>query len=193
MTAALHPDHAPQYLAGRLLLALPGMMDPRFDHAVIALCLHDANGALGIGLGEVRAGITFHALLQDVGIDPGHAPDVPVLHGGPVETGRGFVLHTPDWGGEGSVTVNPLCTLSASMDVLRAIAEGRGPSRWLIALGYAGWGPGQLEEELHHHGWHAAEGSPAILFDTPREQRWAATWRAAGIDPAHLAADTGHA
>ncbi|NKJ42438.1 MULTISPECIES: YqgE/AlgH family protein [unclassified Novosphingobium] len=193
MTAASYSDHAPQYLAGRLLLALPGMMDPRFDHAVIALCLHDANGALGIGLGEVRAGITFHALLEDVGIDPGDSPDVPVLHGGPVETGRGFVLHTPDWGGEGSVTVNPLCTLSASMDVLRAIAEGRGPSRWLIALGYAGWGPGQLEEELHHHGWHAAEGSPAILFDTPREQRWSATWRAAGIDPAHLAADTGHA
>jgi putative transcriptional regulator len=77
--------------------------------------------------------------------------------------------------------------------VLRAIAEGRGPSRWLIALGYAGWGPGQLEEELHHHGWHATDGSAAILFDTPRENRWSATWRAAGVDPAHLATDTGHA
>jgi len=191
--SSMPPERAPQYLAGRLLLAMPGMMDARFDHAVIALCLHDANGAMGIGVGEAREGITFHALLQDVGIDPGNCPDVPVLHGGPVETGRGFVLHSPDWGGEGSVTVNTLCTLSASMDVLRAIAEGRGPSRWLVALGYAGWGPGQLEEEMHHHGWHAADGSPSILFDTPREQRWAATWRAAGVDPAHLVADTGHA
>jgi len=193
LTRAASPGYDPRYLSGRLLLAMPGMMDPRFDHAVIALCIHDAQGALGIGLSEQRAGITFHGLLEDVGIDPGQAPDVPVLHGGPVETGRGFVLHSPDWRSDGTVRVDPLCALSASMEVLRAIAEGRGPARWLIALGYAGWGAGQLEEELHHHGWHATDGNPAILFDTPREDRWSATWRAAGVDPSHLAAQTGHA
>ena len=183
----------PQYLAGRLLLALPGMGDARFDHAVIAMCVHDEHGALGIGVGHEREGITLHELLVEVGIDPGVAPDVPVHHGGPVEPGRGFVLHSSDWGGEGSLQVNPLCTLSASMDVLRAIAAGRGPTHWLVALGYAGWGPGQLEGEMHHHGWHAAQGRSEILFDTPVDARWAATWRAEGIDPAHLAGETGTA
>ncbi|WP_333839636.1 YqgE/AlgH family protein [Novosphingobium sp.] len=181
------------YLGGRLLLAMPGMMDPRFDHAVIALCMHDANGAFGIGLGSTREGITVHRLLEDIGIEPGDVPDGPVLHGGPVEPTRGFVLHSNDWGGEGSVTVSPLGTLSASLDVLRAIAEGRGPTRWIIALGYAGWAAGQLEEEMHHHGWHAAEGDASILFDTPVADRWAQAWRASGIDPSHLAAQTGHA
>lgn len=182
-----------QYLAGRLLLAMPGMGDERFDHAVIAMCVHDEHGALGIGLGEVRDGITFHGLLEDIGIDPGVAPDVPILSGGPVEPARGFVLHSTDWGGEGSVEVAGLCGLSASLDVLRAIAEGRGPSHWLVALGYAGWSAGQLEGEMRHHGWHAVPGRREILFDTPMAARWAAAWRAEGIDPAHLAAATGRA
>ena len=182
-----------QYIAGRLLLALPGMGDPRFDRAVIAMCMHDENGAMGIGIGHEREGVTLHALLKEVGIAPGDAPDGPVLHGGPVETGRGFVLHSRDWGGENSLIVNPLCALSASMDALRAIASGRGPRHWLVALGYAGWGPGQLEAEMHHHGWHAAQGRSEILFETAMEARWAAAWRAEGIDPSHLAGETGTA
>jgi len=187
---------APQFLAGRILLALPGMFDPRFARAVIALCIHDANGAFGIGMGQLHDGITFGAVLEDAGIDPGENPEVaaaPVHVGGPVEPQRGFVLHTPDWGGVGTVTVDPLCALSFSHDVLRAIAEGRGPSRWLFALGYAGWGEGQLEEELHHHGWHVANGRSSILFETPAEKRWTRTWEAEGIDPALLASQTGNA
>ncbi|WP_225205563.1 YqgE/AlgH family protein [Novosphingobium huizhouense] len=182
-----------QYLSGRLLLAMPGMGDARFDHAVIAMCVHDDHGALGIGLGQVREGISLHGLLKDVGIDPGVAPDVPILSGGPVETARGFVLHSDDWGGDGTVQVAGLCALSASLDVLRAIAEGRGPSKWLIALGYAGWSAGQIEGEMRQHGWHAVEGRREILFDTPVEQRWTAAWRAEGIDPSHLVAATGRA
>ncbi|MCW1383149.1 YqgE/AlgH family protein [Novosphingobium sp. KCTC 2891] len=182
-----------QYLAGRLLLAMPGMGDPRFDHAVIAMCVHDEHGALGIGLGQVREGITLHGLLKDVGIDPGVAPDVPVLAGGPVETARGFVLHSSDWGGAGSVEVSGLCGLSASLDVLRAIAAGRGPSQWLVALGYAGWGAGQLEGEMRRHGWNAAQGRPDILFGTDVSARWGSAWRAEGIDPSHLVGVTGSA
>lgn len=182
-----------EYLAGRLLLAMPGMGDSRFDHAVIAMCVHDEHGALGIGIGEVREGLTLHGLLEDIGIDPGVAPDVPVLNGGPVETARGFVLHSADWGGEGSVTVNPLCSLSASLDILRAIAEGRGPSKFLVALGYAGWGAGQLEGEMRHHGWYAASGHPEILFGTPTGRRWTQTWKREGIDPSHLVGQTGSA
>lgn len=182
-----------EYLSGRLLLAMPGMGDARFDHAVVAMCVHDEHGALGIGIGHVRDGITLHGLLEDVGIDPGVAPDVPILNGGPVETARGFVLHSNDWGGEGSVTVSSLCDLSASMDVLRAIAEGRGPSRYLVALGYAGWGAGQLEGEMRHHGWYAAQGRPEILFETPTGRRWQQAWKREGIDPSHLVAQTGRA
>ena len=183
----------PQYLSGRLLLAMPGMGDERFDHAVIAMCVHDEHGALGIGIGSPREGVTLHGLLNDIGIDPGVAPDVPIMHGGPVETGRGFVLHSLDWGGTASVAVAPMCALSASMDVLRAIAEGRGPSQWLVALGYAGWGAVQLEGEMRGHGWYAAQGRREILFDTPVAARWAATWRAEGIDPSHLVSQTGRA
>lgn len=182
-----------QYLSGRLLLAMPGMGDPRFDHAIIAMCVHDENGALGIGVGHVREGVTLHAMLEELKIPPGVAPDCPILHGGPVETGRGFVLHSADWGGTGTIAVNPLCSMSASLDVLRAIAEGTGPSRWLVALGYAGWGPGQLEGEMRHHGWFVSEGRSEILFDTPVHNRWSASLRAGGIDPAHLVGQTGRA
>ena len=103
------------------------------------------------------------------------------------------MLHSTDWGGSGSVEVSPLCALSASMDVLRAIAEGRGPSKWLVALGYAGWGAGQLEGEMRQHGWYAAQGRSEILFETPVNARWPATWRAEGIDPSHLVSQTGRA
>jgi len=183
----------PLYLAGRILLALPGMFDPRFARAVIAMCVHDRHGALGIGVGELHDGVTFRGVLEDAGIDPGGIADAPVHVGGPVETQRGFVLHSPEWRGNGTIAASPLFSLSFSQDVLRAIAEGRGPARWLFALGYAGWGEGQLEEELHHHGWHAAQGRPEVLFETQAERRWAAAWSAEGIDPALLASETGHA
>ncbi len=182
-----------QYLSGKFLLAMPGMFDERFDHSVSVMCVHDENGALGIGIGHVREGLRLHELLEEIDIDPGVAPDCEVHHGGPVEPGRGFVLHSTDWGGVDTIEVQPHCGLSASLDILRAIAEGRGPSRWLVALGYAGWGPGQLEHEMQHHGWYVADGNQEILFDTPAEARWMATWRAEGIDPALLSNETGHA
>jgi putative transcriptional regulator len=181
------------YLGGRLLLAMPGMGDPRFDHAVIAMCVHDANGAFGLGLGHIRQGVTLHELLRELEIEPRLAPDCPVHHGGPVEPGRGFVLHSADWASADTMAVPGLGALSASLDILRAIAAGEGPQHWLIALGYAGWGAGQLDGEMRRHGWYAAEGRPAILFETATEARWAATWRAEGIDPSVLASETGRA
>ena len=182
-----------EYLAGRLLLAMPGMADPNFDHAVIAMCVHDENGALGIGIGHVRAGIRLHALMREVGLDPGRAPDCEIHHGGPVEPGRGFILHSRDWHEEETVEVGELWALSASIGTLRAIAEGKGPERWLVALGYAGWAPGQLEEEMRRHGWFPANGREEILFDAQADGRWTAAWRADGIDPALLVGETGRA
>jgi putative transcriptional regulator len=182
-----------QFLSGRLLLAMPGMGDPRFERSVNVLCVHDENGALGIGIGHVRAGIRFRSLLEEVGLDPGEAPDREVHHGGPVEPGRGFVLHSSDWDGQGTLEVAPCFALSASVDILQAIADGTGPRRWLFALGYAGWGPGQLDGEMRRHGWYAAGGHSEIVFDTPAMERWTAAWKAEGIDPALLANVTGSA
>lgn len=182
-----------QYLSGRLLLAMPGMGDPRFDHAVIALVKHDAEGAFGIGIGEVVEGTGFHAVLDDLGIERGVAPDAPVHVGGPVETQRGFVIHSPDWQEEQSLEAGPFGVISGSLNVLRAIAEGKGPSRWIMALGYAGWGPGQLDGEMRRHGWYSAEAHGPVIWDTPAERRWTAAWRAEGIDPALLAGQTGQA
>ena len=183
----------PHYLSGQFLLAMPGMGDPRFEKAVIAMCVHDENGALGIGLGRIVPRITFHDLLKQLDIDPGVAPDVSIHLGGPVEPQRGFLIHSTDWGGPESIQVGDRWTLSATLEILRAIAEGRGPRRWLAALGYAGWGAGQLEEELCGNGWFAAPGSEALLYDCDVNSRWAAAFKGAGIDPRLLAADFGTA
>ncbi|HEX3422918.1 MAG TPA: YqgE/AlgH family protein [Sphingomicrobium sp.] len=185
----------PSFLSGKLLLAMPGMSDPRFERAVIAMCIHDENGAIGVGVGHKRAGITFRGLLRQLDIDPGEAPDCAVHHGGPVEPGRGFVLHSTDWGGQDSVQVNidkdAVFAMTGTIDILRAIAEGKGPSRWIVALGYAGWGEGQLDDEMTRHGWFAARTEPRILFDTPTDERWAAAFKAEGIDPRLLTSETG--
>ena len=187
----------PAFLSGKLLLAMPGMADPRFERAVIALCAHDENGAVGIGIGHKRAGISFRQLLRQLDLDPGDAPDCAVHHGGPVEPGRGFVLHSTDWGGQDTLQVNDekgeLFAMTGTIDVLRAIAEGRGPKQWIVALGYAGWGEGQLDEEMTRHGWFAARAEPAMLFETPTDERWAAAFKAEGIDPRLLASETGAA
>ena len=183
----------PQFLSGKLLLAMPGIGDPRFERAVIAMCVHDENGAVGIGIGHQRMGIGVRGLLEQLGIDPREAPDGPVLHGGPVEPGRGFVLHSDDWGGQDTIQVVGLGALTGTIDVLKAIAEGKGPSRYLIALGYAGWGEGQLDEEMTRPGWFAADGRSAILFDTPTEDRWEASFKAEGIDPRLLDSGAGAA
>ena len=164
---------------------------------MIAMCVHDENGAVGVGVGHKRAGISFRGLLKQLEIDPGEAPDCAVHHGGPVEPGRGFVLHSTDWGGQDTLQVNgqkgELFAMTGTIDILRAIAEGRGPAKWIVALGYAGWGEGQLDEEMTRHGWFAANGDPQILFDKPTDERWAAAFNAEGIDPRLLASETGAA
>ena len=183
----------PRFLTGQLLLAMPGMGDPRFERAVIVMCAHDEDGALGIGIGHHRPGVRFRKLVEQLGLDAGEAPDVPVHHGGPVEPGRGFILHSDDWGGQDTVAIPGVGAMTGTLDILKAIVEGRGPSRWLIALGYAGWGEGQLDEEMTRHGWFAAPNSAAILFETDAGERWEAGFRASGIDPRLLSTETGAA
>ncbi len=183
----------PRFLSGQFLLAMPGIGDPRFDKAVIAMCVHDEDGALGIGLGRIVPRITFHDLLKQLDIEPGSAPDVPIHLGGPVEPQRGFIIHSLDWGGEASVQVSNRWALSATLDILRAISEGRGPSRWLAALGYAGWGAGQLEQEMCSNGWFSTGGSDELLYECDVSSRWANAFKSAGIDPSLLTSDFGTA
>jgi putative transcriptional regulator len=181
------------FLTGQFLLAMPGIGDPRFEHAVIALCAHDAEGALGIGIGATIAGLGLHDLLGQFDIEPGEVPDAPVHFGGPVEPRRGFVLHSLDWGGQDTIDVAGRWALSGTIDVLRAIAGGTGPSRWLVALGYAGWGAGQLDEEMTRHGWFTTAAEPELIYDTEAVRRWEQGFATAGVDPRLLANSTGRA
>ncbi|HEV2748811.1 MAG TPA: YqgE/AlgH family protein [Allosphingosinicella sp.] len=183
----------PRFLTGQFLLAMPGIGDPRFEKAVIAMCVHDEGGALGIGLGRIIPRLGFHDLLNQLDVPVGVAPDVAIHLGGPVEPQRGFILHSLDWGGEGSVQVSDRWTLTATLDVLRAIAEGRGPTRWVAALGHAEWGAGQLEEEMCRNGWFTTPGSDELLYECDVNSRWTTAFQSAGIDTRLLTADFGTA
>jgi len=179
--------------AGQFLLALPGMEDMRFDHSVVAICVHDENGALGIAVSDEIEGVGLHDLLDSFDIDARNVPDLPVLRGGPVEPRRGFVLHSLDWKGHDMVEVGPDLGLSGSLEILKAIAEGTGPSRYIVALGYAGWGAGQLDREMTGESWFPSECTADILFNVPADKKWAAAYAAAGVDASHLVSGAGSA
>lgn len=183
----------PPFLSGQFLLAMPGMGDPRFDRAVVAMCVHDAESALGLVVNSVRRDIDVRQLLEQLDVDPGVAPAAPVYAGGPVEPGRGFVLHSPEYEGQSTLSVAGRWALTATLDILRDIAAGKGPAQWLIALGYAGWGAGQLDEEMTHHGWFAVPGSLDLIFGTPIDARWNSAFASAGIDASLLSPSAGHA
>jgi len=183
----------PAFYPGHLLLAMPGIGDANFDRAVIALCAHDEDGALGIDIGMSVDDLGIHELLRSFDIDPGGIPDTPILRGGPVEPQRGFVLHSLDWQGDGVLAAGASWGLSGSLGILQAIARGEGPSQYLVALGYAGWGGGQLETEMTRHGWFLGGDSLDEMFDLPISRRWEAAFAASGIDASHLVAQAGSA
>lgn len=179
--------------AGRFLLAMPDMPDPQFAQAAIALCVHDTEGAMGIDLGSRIEGVTLRTLLDNFGLASDLVPDTPVLRGGPVEPRRGFILHSLDWKSDHIVTVGPGWGLCGSLDILKDIASGEGPSRYVVALGYAGWGAGQLESELARPGWFVGDLHDDVLFETAPADRWNAAFASNGIDPRLLTSESGHA
>lgn len=184
----------PRFLTGQLLLSMPGMGDPRFERAAIAMCVHDDQGALGLMVNRACETLTVRALMAQLDIDPGRTPaDACVHSGGPVEPGRGFVLHTLDYDRDGTLRVGDKWGLTATLDILRDIASGTGPRKWLMALGYSGWGEGQLDAELTRHGWLAAQGDGRIVFDAPLEERWPLAYAALGVDPVRLSPQAGRA
>ncbi|MFI0396594.1 YqgE/AlgH family protein [Paracoccus jiaweipingae] len=187
-----------QHLTGRILIAMPGMSDPRFAQSLVLICAHSPEGAMGLIVNRPMPRLGFAELLDQLGID--HGPDlaaVPVQFGGPVEPGRGFVLHRDDPGDtdlpEGSSRVAPGLMLTVTRDVLAQMAQGDGPSPALLALGYAGWGAGQLETEFLANGWMSAPLDLSLIFDADHGAKWARALRGLGIDPAMLSSTAGRA
>lgn len=183
----------PPFLSGQLLLSMPGMSDDRFARAVIALCLHDDGGALGLMINRPHVDISLHGLLGQLNIDPGDLPDRPVLDGGPVDQERGFVLHEADYAASGTIRVGDAWAFTSTLDILQAIARGDGPKRWHVVLGYAGWGAGQLDMEMRQHGWHLAPGDAGTVWETPIEKRWERAFALTGVAVANLSATPGRA
>ena len=190
------------YLNGQMLIAMPGMSDPRFDRSLIYLCVHSEGGAMGIIVNKVAPMMSFADLIVRFDILPDiKSADVPeeimamaVQFGGPVEPGRGFVLHTSDYfSAESSLPVTERVALTATLDILRAMARGQGPQRALLALGYSGWAPGQLEDEMQRNGWLHCAADEELIFGTTQDDKYNLALRKLGVDPAMLSSDAGHA
>ena len=181
------------YLTGQLLVAMPSMSDPRFERTVIYLCAHSNGGALGLVINRLAEHISFDDLLGQLNIPISPHDDIRVHLGGPVEQARGFVLHSADYVRDNTLVVSPQIALTASVDVLAAIASGHGPRRSLLALGYAGWGPGQLEAEIQQNGWLQVPADDDLLFGSHIRTTWHRAMRKIGLDIAMLASTAGHA
>ncbi|MBT3557352.1 MAG: YqgE/AlgH family protein [Rhodospirillales bacterium] len=182
------------YLTGQLIVAMPGMGDPRFDKSVIYLCAHSEEGAMGLVINREIEELTFPDLLEQLDIEPAPgATPIRIQFGGPVESSRGFVLHSPDYLQDGTLVVDDGMALTATVDILRAIADGSGPTSRLLALGYAGWGPGQLDSEIKDNGWLHVEADGDLVFDTDLGSKWDRAMTKIGIDPFMLSDVAGHA
>ena len=190
------------YLDGQVLVAMPSLADERFAKSVIYLCAHSQEGAMGIVINKPASHIVFRKLLVQLQIIddgesirlPSGAEGIEVLQGGPVDKARGFVLHSADFFiKDTTLSIDERMCLTATVDVLRAIAKGEGPHRAALALGYAGWAPGQLEAEIRENSWLSSPATPDLIFDTPAEARYEVVMRGLGIDPAMLSSTAGRA
>ena len=209
-------DTGPGFLDGQLLIAMPNMQDPRFERSVVYLCAHSGDGAMGLIINQRVPHLSFPELLEQLNIieqaggEEPAAPsqrtitqspalrlpgeDIYVHMGGPVDTGRGFVLHSADYfASDSTLPIDQSICLTATIDILREIAAGRGPNKALLALGYAGWAPGQLEMEIQANGWLTCPGTPDLIFDHDLEHKYERTLNELGVDPSFLVSDAGHA
>lgn len=181
------------YLNGQLLLAMPDLEDPRFRRSVVAICAHNESGAFGVCLHHAIPELTVRRLMEQVGVDPLGTPLAKVLMGGPVEASRGFVLHSPDFTGEDTFVASSHFALTGTRDILESIAKGTGPARWLSILGYAGWGAGQLEDEIRRNSWLPVPVTERLLWETAPDARWKLGFETQGVDVALLTGGYGRA
>ena len=185
---------APSFLDGQILIAMPGMEDPRFQRSLVYLCAHSEDGAMGLIVNKTADDLVWKDLFGKLGIPIGsyNAPK-PVHYGGPVETGRGFVLHSSDYhSDDATMKVDEATSMTATIDILQAMAMGRGPDKAIVALGYAGWAPGQLEGELQMNGWLLCTPDEDLLFGDEDEAKWDRALAKIGVDP-RLLSTGGHA
>ena len=184
------------FLTGKLLIAMPTMGDPRFEKTVVLICHHTPETAMGLVVNKAIGGMRFDKLLRQLKVETprGQARDLTVHSGGPVETSRGFVLHSADYGlDDSTLRVGPNIALTATMDVLKALGAGGGPAQAFFALGYAGWGAGQLEAELVENAWLIGEADEDIVFGPALETKWMDALARIGVDPAMVSGEAGHA
>jgi len=183
------------YLTGQLIMAMPSMTDPRFERAVIYICVHNEDGAMGLIINRLMESLTFDEMLDQLGIEPEktRTNDIDVHFGGPVEVGRGFVLHSDDYLQQDTVIMENGIGLTATIDILSDIANGNGPHEKLLALGYAGWGPGQLDEEIQENAWLHCPADAELVFGENIENKWEGSLAKIGIDLSLLSGEAGHA
>ena len=182
-------------LTGQLLVAMPQMMDPRFARSVVYICAHSEEaGAMGLVVNKLLAALTMDELFTHLKLEPARLNQSrPVHFGGPVEPGRGFVLHTADYREEATLPVSDEFAVTATLDSLRAIGRGEGPRRNLLALGYAGWAPGQLDAEIQANGWLSVDADAEIVFEEADDSKWQRALAKLGVSPSMLSSDAGHA
>ena len=180
-------------LAGQLLIAMPQMQDPRFARSVVFLCAHNPDGAMGLVVNKIIEQPSIKDVMGQLGLEGDGFHGSAVHFGGPVETGRGFVLHSADYTEAGTMIIGAHIGLTTTMDVLRAIAGGTGPRRRLLALGYAGWGPGQLDAEIQANGWLHVDADDDLIFDGGLEDKWRRAIAKLGVDLSALSGEAGHA
>jgi len=180
-------------LAGKVLIAMPGMGDPRFDQSIIYLCAHSDEGAMGLIVNKPAGGVVLGDVLGQLDIEvDAKVHDMQVHVGGPVETARGFVLHTRDFQSDlHSLNVDEDFAMTGTMDVLEAMGQAKGPMRSQLMLGYSGWGSGQLEEEIRQNGWLICEASPELVFETDDGDKWSKALASIGVSPLTLSASAG--
>ena len=182
------------YLTGQLLVAMPQMLDERFVKTVIYMCAHTEDGAMGLVVNKILEDIDFPDLLDQLDLNPAAGgTDIRVHFGGPVESGRGFVLHSSDYQQDATMVIDEQIALTATTDILRDIAEGDGPQSSLLALGYAGWGPGQLDSEMQANGWLSVDADLGLIFGNEPDKIWQGALAKIGIDVSMLSGDAGHA
>jgi putative transcriptional regulator len=187
-------ENGENYLTGQLLVAMPGMQDPRFVKTVIYMCAHSSDGAMGLVVNRIIDSLSFPDLLGQLNIDPSNVDErIKVHFGGPVESSRGFVLHSPDYVREATLVVDERIALTATVDILKAMATGGGPQRSLLALGYSGWGPGQLDSEIKANGWLHVAADDDLVFGNEMDSKWEQAIGKLGIDPRMLSDSAGHA
>lgn len=181
------------YLTGHLLVAMPHMEDPRFARSVVFLCAHSAEGAMGIVVNKVMDNMSFTELLHQLKIETGEQKGQAVHYGGPVESGQGFILHSADYRHDSSLVVGSRYALTTTIDILRDMVDGRGPRHSIFALGYAGWAPGQLDDEIQANGWLHLPADDAAVFTLEPEAKWQYCMRRIGVDSGRLTTESGHA